>query len=76
MRLPPGTLYRSIKRLRDEGLIDASPERPAADDDDERRRYYRITEAGHDVAAAEARRLAEIVGLARSRHLLEEHDLV
>ncbi len=76
MRLPPGTLYRSIKRLRNDGLIDVSSKRPATEEDDERRRYYRITQAGHEAATLEARRLAEIVGLARARRLLEEHDLV
>ncbi len=74
VRLPPGTLYRSIKRLLNDGLIAVSEERPNADEDDERRRYYRITELGLAAAVAEARRLAEIVGLARSKHLLEDPE--
>ena len=74
MRLPPGTLYRSIKRLLNDACIEPSDQRPDADQDDERRRYYRITELGHEVAVGEAHRLADIVGLARSKRLLEGHD--
>ncbi len=74
VRLPPGTLYRSIKRLLDDGMIAVSDERPDADEDDARRRYYEITELGHEAAMVEARRLADIVGLARSKRLLDGHD--
>jgi DNA-binding PadR family transcriptional regulator len=73
MRLPPGTLYRSIKRLLDDGLIDES-DGPDDDDIDERRRYYELTADGHAVAVGEARRLAEIVGLARAKNLLDGHE--
>ena len=41
-------------------------ERPAPEHDDERRRYYRITPLGEEVARAEARRLSELVRLARA----------
>lgn len=75
MRLPPGTLYRSIKRLLDDGLIDES-DGPDDDDTDERRRYYELTADGHAVAVGEARRLAEIVGLARAKNLLDGHERV
>ncbi len=70
LRLGPGTLYGSIKRLLDEGLIAESDERPDPAHDDERRRYYRLTEFGQRVAAAEAARLEELVRLAHSRRLL------
>lgn len=73
IRLPPGTLYRSIKRLLDEGLIDEA-EAPPEGDSDERRRYYVISPAGHAVAVGEARRLADIVGLARAKNLLDGHE--
>jgi DNA-binding PadR family transcriptional regulator len=75
MRLGPGTLYRSIKALLAEGLIEESSERPDPALDDERRRYYRLTEQGRGVAAAEAERLASLVRLARSRQLLPERAL-
>ena len=70
VRLGPGTLYGSIKRMLAEGMVEESGERPAAELDDERRRYYRLTEFGHGVAAAEARRLAKIVAAARAKKLL------
>ena len=66
LRLSAGTLYRSLQRMVEQGLIDETAERPAPDDDDERRRYYRITAFGRTVARAEARRLQELVRLARA----------
>jgi DNA-binding PadR family transcriptional regulator len=66
VRLSAGTLYRSLQRMLEQGLIDETGDRPAPDEDDERRRYYRITPFGAAVARAEAHRLAELVRLARS----------
>src|SRR5258706_10669036 len=54
LRLSAGTLYRSIQRMLEQGLIVEPRERPAREDDDERRRYYRITPLGTSVAKAEA----------------------
>ena len=65
LKLSPGTLYRSIQRMLEQGLIQETAERPAPELDDERRRYYRITSFGRAVANAEARRLAQLVKLAR-----------
>ncbi len=65
LRLGAGTLYRSLQRMLEQGLIVESGERPAAGLDDERRRYYRITPFGEAVARAEARRLTQLVRLAR-----------
>ena len=70
VRLGPGTLYRSIKRMLDDGLIEESGERPDPKLDDERRRYYRLTNFGCSVAAAETERLEALVGLARATGLL------
>jgi len=67
LRLSAGTLYRSIQRMLEQGLIVEPRERPAPEDDDERRRYYRLTPLGAAVAKAEARRLMELVRLARAR---------
>ena len=69
IRLSPGTLYRSIQRMLEEGLIVEPRERPAPDEDDERRRYYRITPLGTAAARAEAGRLAALVKMARARGL-------
>ena len=62
--LHPGTLYRALGRLLDQGLIEELDERPAAGDD-ERRRYYRLSPLGHAVARAEVERLAGQVSAAR-----------
>jgi DNA-binding PadR family transcriptional regulator len=70
-RLGPATLYRSLGKLLDEGLIEESDERPDPELDDERRRYYRLTEAGAGAAAAEAARLSVLVSAARARGLLK-----
>ena len=66
LRLSAGTLYRTIQRMLEQGLIVEPRERPAPAEDDERRRYYRITSFGEAVARAEARRLAQLVKLARA----------
>jgi len=66
LRLSAGTLYRSIQRMLEQGLVVETRDRPAPDQDDERRRYYRITPFGTAVARAEARRLTQLVRLARA----------
>jgi DNA-binding PadR family transcriptional regulator len=66
LKLSAGTLYRSVQRMMEQGLIAETSERPAPEDDDERRRYYRITVFGQQVALAETRRLAQLVRLARA----------
>ena len=70
VRLSAGTLYRSIQRMLEQGLLTETQERPAPDEDDERRRYYRITEFGAAVARAEAHRLARLVDLAQASGLI------
>ena len=67
MRLEPGNLYRSLKTMLDDGLIEESERRPAPDLDDERRRYYRITALGRKVAAAETARLELLVAEAKAK---------
>ena len=69
VRLGAGTLYRTIQRLVEDGLILETDDRPGPDEDDERRRYYRLTPFGRAVARAEAERLADLVRLARSSGL-------
>jgi DNA-binding PadR family transcriptional regulator len=64
LRLSAGTLYRSIQRMLEQGLLVEPPELG-----DERRRFYRITPLGLEVARAEARRLAQLVKMARARGL-------
>jgi DNA-binding PadR family transcriptional regulator len=69
MKLSPGTLYGSIKRMLDEGWIVELDERPDPDHDDERRRYYRLTPFGRKVAQAEADRLTTLLRQARAAGL-------
>ena len=66
MRLEPGNLYRSLKTMLDDRLIEESERRPAPDLDDERRRYYRITPLGRKVALAEMARLEAMVAEAKT----------
>lgn len=69
VRLGSGTLYGSIKRMLDQGLIAEVDERPDPALDDERRRYYRLTPLGRRVGAAECDRLASLTESARVRRL-------
>ena len=70
VRLGPGTLYGSIKRMLANGLIEESEERPDPELDDQRRRYYRITDFGRQVAGAEVGRLAGLVRTAQRKKLI------
>lgn len=68
LRLSAGTLYRSVARMVEQGLIaEVAKRRTLADD--ERRRYYRITPFGTAVARAEMRRLTDLVRLAHASGL-------
>lgn len=70
MRLGPGTLYGSIRRMLADGIIEESEARPDPTLDDERRRYYRLTPFGRRVAEAEAARLQALTRAAQERGLL------
>ena len=65
--LGPGTLYRTLKELRQQGLIDHAPSPKQADP---RRRYYRLTAAGRQAARAEADRMAELLDVAKRSRLM------
>ena len=67
VRMGAGTLYGTINRLLDDGLIVETTDRTARDDD-ERRRYYDLTPDGRAVALAELARLRSLVHKV-SRHL-------
>jgi DNA-binding PadR family transcriptional regulator len=69
LQLEPGNLYRHLRFMLDEGLIEESDRRPVAGKDDERRRYYRLTRFGRQVALAEAARLEAVAVEARARLL-------
>ncbi len=65
VRLWPATLYGSLKKLIEEGLIAESDARPAAELDDARRRYYKLTELGRRVLDLESARLEDLVRVIR-----------
>lgn len=71
VKMGPGTLYGSIKRMLEAGLIEESEERPDPAMDDQRRRYYRLTGLGMRVVKAEAERLARQVAVAKMKQVLE-----
>ena len=67
-----GALYRFLRRMLEDDLIEESEERPAPEADDARRRYYRITDFGRTVAIAEADRLERLLRDARVARLHPE----
>jgi DNA-binding PadR family transcriptional regulator len=66
LKLSAGTLYRSIQRMLEQGLILETRERPDPEFDDGRRRYYRITPLGAAVAKAETARMSKLLKWARA----------
>ena len=71
VKMGPGTLYGSIKRMLEAGLINESDERPDPDLDDQRRRYYALSGLGRRVLHAEAQRLRDQAALAQRKGVLE-----
>lgn len=70
VKLSAGTLYSSIRRLLEQGLIEELRESPEPENQDERRRYYRLTVFGRRVALAEAQRLTALLQQARATGLI------
>ena len=72
--LEAGNLYRHIRRLEDDGVLEESGRRRTAAasgaGDDERRRYYRLTPVGRRVLAAELRRLRALERLGEERRII------
>ena len=67
VRLEAGNLYRSVRRMIQQGLVVESERRPAPESDDERRRYYSITDLGRRVVVAETDRMRELVAAAEAQ---------
>lgn len=72
VKMGPGTLYGSIKRMLQAGMIEESDERPDPELDDQRRRYYRLSGMGQRLLGLEARRLERQVFTARLKQVLEK----
>ncbi len=70
VRLSAGTLYSAIRRMLEQGLIEELRTSPDPASDDERRRYYRLTDVGRAAAAAEARRISDLLSQARATGLI------
>jgi DNA-binding PadR family transcriptional regulator len=70
VRLSAATLYSSIRRMLEQGLIAELPESPDPESQDERRRYYGLTDFGRRVAMAEAQRLTAMLSQARQTGLI------
>ena len=71
VRLWPATLYGSLKRLIESGLIVESGDRPAPEFDDARRRYYKLTTLGRRVLDLESQRLKDLVRVLETRRRQE-----
>ena len=71
VRLGPGTLYGTLQKLVETGLIRETAEVPDPADDDPRRRYYRITARGSRALQEEANRMRSLVDAAVSKNVLE-----
>jgi DNA-binding PadR family transcriptional regulator len=69
-RLGTTTLYRTLRDLLRDGLVEETDERPAPDLDDQRRRYYRLTPAGRAAARAEVERLRRLLAAAEASSLV------
>ena len=65
----PGTLYGSLKRMLDAGLVSESDKRVDPEMDDERRIYYQLTSIGAQALASELERYKRIVTIAQQRKL-------
>ena len=72
IKMGPGTLYGTIKRLLEARMIEESDQRPDPDLDDERRRYYRLTALGQRAVRSEALRYADMVAVARRKRLISK----
>jgi DNA-binding PadR family transcriptional regulator len=69
VRMGPGTLYGTVKRMIASGLLEEADERPDPELDDERRRYYRATALGRAVLEAETSRMSTLVSAARAKRV-------
>src|SRR5262249_34342737 len=68
-RLGTTTLYRTLRGLLRDGLVEETDERPAPDLDDQRRRYYRLTPAGRTAARTAVERLRRLLAAAEASAL-------
>ena len=70
IKLGPGSLYWSLGRLADVGLIEEAPSPNEADHTDDRRRFYRLTDLGRGVLKRETETLAKVLDFAREKRVV------
>jgi DNA-binding PadR family transcriptional regulator len=75
VKMGPGTLYGSIKRMLNDGLIEEAGARLEPAQDDQRRRYYRLTRVGRKALRSESERLANLVAQAREKNIFSSSFL-
>lgn len=68
--LEAGNLYRHIRRLESDGLVEQTEARAASASDDERRIYYRLLPFGRRVLAAELARIEELIRIAEANRII------
>jgi DNA-binding PadR family transcriptional regulator len=69
VKMGPGILYTTLKRLLEAGLIVEVEGRTAADREDSRRRFYRLTHLGRAALASELERMEQALKVARTQRL-------
>ncbi len=69
-RMGPGTLYTTIQRLLDLGLIEETESAGGQSDHENRRRYYKLTRTGKAILGADLSRMESVVHLARDKKLV------
>ena len=74
VRLGPGTLYRSLQKMVDRGLVEEEGTPSVASGHDTRRRCYRLTPPGRRLARSEAERLRRLLGMAEAKQLLTKEE--
>ncbi len=70
LEMGPGTIYGSIQRMEDSGLVREATAPKGAKDSDSRRRYYALTGEGRMALEAESARVARLAELVRDKKLL------
>ncbi|HEX2748828.1 MAG TPA: helix-turn-helix transcriptional regulator [Verrucomicrobiales bacterium] len=78
VKMGPGTLYGSIGRMIEAGLICESERKVDPELDDERRVYYKMTALGQGTLAAELERYREVLAVAKKKQLAPNspaHDI-
>ena len=73
VRLEIGSLYRTLNRLRTDGLL-RETETAESGPQNQPRRAYGITDLGRRVAQAEAERLEAVLAMARDCSFLQETE--